>query len=110
MGKVKPGSLIAVIVAIAAGSVALGGGRFFLGNDTPTAEPDPCDIPKTVQGTVADATPIVHIVEQGQTLGRQTSVGAILENKGTNVAYQTQVTFTLSGAPPKTREVDIPVI
>jgi hypothetical protein len=122
MTKVRPLVLIAVVVLVAAVTVVLAGGRLPWSDDSSSGG---CDIPDRVSGVSASAVSApggggVRVVEQGftQDPNSAVSLGAVLENTGSSIAYRTQVAFRLFDAShselpeagPTKLTVEIPVI
>jgi hypothetical protein len=111
-----------VVVVIAAVTVVLAGGRLPWSDDSSSGA---CDIPDRVSGMSASAVSApggggVQVVEQGftQDPNSAVSLGAVLENTGSSIAYRTQVAFRLFDAShselpeagPTKLTVEIPVI
>ncbi|MEC3982450.1 hypothetical protein [Amycolatopsis sp. H20-H5] len=122
MSKVRPFLMLGVVVALGAVTVVLAGGRLPW-----TSTPHRCDIPASVAGGAVSSSAApggggVRVIEQGFTGAEDHSVslGAIVENSSTSVAYRTRVTFRTFDAehnllPPTEGSVDrrlveIPVI
>lgn len=102
MTKVRPLVLVAVVIVLAAVTVVLAGGRLPWNDDSSSGD---CDIPAKVSGQPASAASApggggVRVVEQGftQDPNSTVSLGAVLENTSSSVAYRTQVTFRLFDA------------
>jgi hypothetical protein len=87
--------LIAVVVLLGGAAVYAVGGRLPW-----IASSSACDIPESVTGEQAPAAGI-RVVEQGfsqSAVDGSVSLGALLENTATSVAYRTRVTFRLFDA------------
>jgi hypothetical protein len=102
MTKVRSLSLVVAVVVVAAVTVVLAKGRLPWSDVSSSGG---CDIPDRVSGISASAVSApggggVQVVEQGftQNPNSTVSLGAILENTGSSVAYRTQVTFRLFDA------------
>ena len=121
MTKAKLMVLIAAAVLLVAGIVVVAGGKLPWVNDSSRGG---CDIPdkvigETVSAAAAPGGGAVHVVEQGfaQDPNSAVSLGAVLENTSSSVAYRTKVTFRLfdaahtelpeTGTSPLTVEVPI---
>jgi hypothetical protein len=102
MTKARLLVLAAVVVVVAAAIVVLAGGRLPWSDVSSSGG---CDIPESVSGVSAPAVSApggggVRVVEQGftQDPNSAVSLGAVLENTGSSVAYRTQVAFRLFDA------------
>jgi hypothetical protein len=124
MTKVGTLGMVSVVVVLGAVTVVLAGGRLPWSDYSPSQ----CDIPESITGV--DASPStaapggggVRVVDQGFTQAEEGSVslGAVMENASSSVAYRTRITFRLfdathtpmseAGTVPSRLVVEIPVI
>jgi hypothetical protein len=122
MTKVGPLVLVAVVAVVTTVTVVLAGASLPWSDVSSSGG---CDIPDRVSGISASAVSApggggVRVVEQGftQDPNSTVSLGAVLENSGSSVAYRTQVEFRLFDAShselpeagPVKLTVEIPII